>query len=37
MTWKCYMQTFSRYLEKSKNVVFRVYEQDLMTYGQNKL
>ena len=33
MNWKYYMQIFSRYLDKAKNVVFRVYEQDIMTYG----
>ena len=37
MTWKRYMQAFQGYLDKAKNTGFRIHEQGLVTYEQNKL
>ena len=37
MTWKRYMQAFQGYLGKTKNTGFRIHEQGVVTYEQNKL
>ena len=37
MTWKRYMQAFQGYLDKAKNTGFRIHEQGVVTYEQNKL
>ena len=37
MTWKRYMQAFQGYLEKAENTGFRIHEQGVVTYEQNKL
>ena len=37
MTWKRYMQGFQGYQDKAKNTVFRIHEQGVVTYKQNKL
>ena len=37
MTWKRYVQAFQGYLDKAKNTDFRIHEQGVVTYEQNKL
>ena len=37
MTWKRYMPAFQGYLNKAKNTGFRIHEQGVVTYEQNKL
>ena len=37
ITWKRCMQAFQGYLDKAKNTGFRIHEQGVVTYEQNKL
>ena len=37
MTWKRYMQAFQESVDKAKNTSFRIHEQGVVTYEQNKL
>ena len=37
MNWKRYMQAFQGSLDKARNTGFRIHEQGIVTYEQNKL
>ena len=37
MTWQRYMQAFQGYQDKATNIGFRVHDQGIVTYEQNKL